>query len=242
MNAAKLLGGLLKNRSGSSGGGGGLLKDLITGVLQNRAGGSAPAPQADRGAPRSGGPDLGDLVRDAYSKFQTRRGGATKGSDCNDPAHRNLGGSGRSELDNKQAVVLIRAMINAAKSDGQLDQRVRQLWSGQAVERGPLLAAPAVVFLAAPAGLGFPLHVDSLGGEFLPQIDHVAQITDGERLPGFSGLVHSHLNELITPILLLFAVMFWVAGFDIIYALHDFEFDRKHNLYSIPETFPLLFD
>ena len=45
------------------------------------------------------------------------------------------------------------------------------------------------------------------------------------------------LNELITPILLLFAVMFWVAGFDIIYALHDFEFDRKHNLYSIPAKF-----
>ncbi len=33
---------------------------------------------------------------------------------------------------------------------------------------------------------------------------------------------------------LCFAVMFWVAGFDIIYALQDMEFDRQHQLKSIP--------
>lgn len=30
------------------------------------------------------------------------------------------------------------------------------------------------------------------------------------------------------------AVMFWVAGFDVIYALQDVEFDRTHGLHSIP--------
>jgi 4-hydroxybenzoate polyprenyltransferase len=30
------------------------------------------------------------------------------------------------------------------------------------------------------------------------------------------------------------AVMCWVAGFDVIYALQDLEFDRKHRLHSIP--------
>ncbi len=30
------------------------------------------------------------------------------------------------------------------------------------------------------------------------------------------------------------AVLFWVAGFDILYALQDIEFDRKYGLYSIP--------
>lgn len=33
------------------------------------------------------------------------------------------------------------------------------------------------------------------------------------------------------------AVMFWVAGFDMIYALQDFEFDRKHNLHSFPARY-----
>lgn len=38
----------------------------------------------------------------------------------------------------------------------------------------------------------------------------------------------------ILPLLLSFAVIFWVSGFDIIYALQDEEFDRNHNLKSIP--------
>ena len=36
------------------------------------------------------------------------------------------------------------------------------------------------------------------------------------------------------PILLSGAVMFWVAGFDVIYALQDMEFDRKNRLFSLP--------
>jgi len=32
-------------------------------------------------------------------------------------------------------------------------------------------------------------------------------------------------------------VALWVAGFDIIYALQDIEFDRAHHLYSIPARF-----
>ncbi|MFN2456687.1 MAG: UbiA-like polyprenyltransferase [Chitinophagaceae bacterium] len=36
------------------------------------------------------------------------------------------------------------------------------------------------------------------------------------------------------PLLFSFAVLFWVSGFDIIYALQDVEFDREQKLYSIP--------
>lgn len=38
------------------------------------------------------------------------------------------------------------------------------------------------------------------------------------------------------PILYGFAVLFWVSGFDIIYALQDEEFDKSLQLRSIPET------
>lgn len=38
----------------------------------------------------------------------------------------------------------------------------------------------------------------------------------------------------IAPILLSFAVLFWVSGFDIIYAMQDETFDKENNLYSIP--------
>lgn len=36
------------------------------------------------------------------------------------------------------------------------------------------------------------------------------------------------------PILFSLAVLFWVSGFDIIYALQDVEFDRSQQLYSLP--------
>ncbi|MCA1797356.1 MAG: putative 4-hydroxybenzoate polyprenyltransferase [Geobacteraceae bacterium] len=38
----------------------------------------------------------------------------------------------------------------------------------------------------------------------------------------------------ISIILLGLAVLLWVAGFDIFYALQDLDFDREHGLYSIP--------
>lgn len=38
----------------------------------------------------------------------------------------------------------------------------------------------------------------------------------------------------VLPLMFSFAVIFWVSGFDIIYALQDEEFDRSQKLYSIP--------
>jgi 4-hydroxybenzoate polyprenyltransferase len=41
----------------------------------------------------------------------------------------------------------------------------------------------------------------------------------------------------LLPLLFSFAVLFWVAGFDIIYALQDEEFDRSQQLNSVPAKF-----
>ncbi|HEX8278535.1 MAG TPA: UbiA family prenyltransferase, partial [Segetibacter sp.] len=43
-------------------------------------------------------------------------------------------------------------------------------------------------------------------------------------------------NFNILPVLFSFAVLFWVSGFDIIYALQDVDFDLSQNLYSIPSV------
>ena len=45
------------------------------------------------------------------------------------------------------------------------------------------------------------------------------------------------LQELVIPLCLGFAVVFWLAGFDIIYSLQDREFDRAQGLHSIPVRF-----
>jgi len=39
------------------------------------------------------------------------------------------------------------------------------------------------------------------------------------------------------PLLLSLAVLFWVAGFDILYSLQDVEFDKTHGLHSVPVRF-----
>jgi len=39
------------------------------------------------------------------------------------------------------------------------------------------------------------------------------------------------------PLLISAVVMFWTAGFDVLYACQDFEFDRREGLYSIPARF-----
>ncbi|CAG0962955.1 4-hydroxybenzoate polyprenyltransferase [Planctomycetaceae bacterium] len=78
---------------------------------------------------------------------------------------------------------------------------------------------------------------------------HSFQFADGStgwRVPGikavvlgsdfpnhFYGIGWQAVTEL-TPWLLGAAVMLWVAGFDVIYALQDDEFDRANKLHSIP--------
>lgn len=41
----------------------------------------------------------------------------------------------------------------------------------------------------------------------------------------------------LLPVLFSIVVIFWVAGFDILYALQDIDFDKSENLKSIPVTF-----
>ena len=44
-------------------------------------------------------------------------------------------------------------------------------------------------------------------------------------------------GDLLVPISLALAVLTWVAGFDLIYACQDVDFDRQSRLHSIPERF-----
>ncbi len=43
-----------------------------------------------------------------------------------------------------------------------------------------------------------------------------------------------------TPFLLAGAVLLWVAGFDVLYALQDLDFDRRRGLHSIPARFGIV--
>ncbi len=91
------------------GGGGGGIGDLLGGLL---GGGS-------RGGSSSGGGGLGDLLGMAMKQF----GGGGGGQAAPTPASfDNI----EPRQANDQAMLLIRAMINAAKADGQVDQKEQQ--------------------------------------------------------------------------------------------------------------------
>ncbi|RLI75504.1 4-hydroxybenzoate octaprenyltransferase [Archaeoglobales archaeon] len=59
-------------------------------------------------------------------------------------------------------------------------------------------------------------------------------------LGGWISITNSFsLDSELIPIIIGIAVIFWVAGFDIIYALQDLEFDKKYGLHSIGAHFGL---
>jgi 4-hydroxybenzoate polyprenyltransferase len=47
--------------------------------------------------------------------------------------------------------------------------------------------------------------------------------------------IRGNINPEIVPLTI--AVVFWLAGFDVLYALQDVEFDRSYGLFSIPGKF-----
>ncbi|MCS7221926.1 MAG: UbiA-like polyprenyltransferase [Anaerolineae bacterium] len=60
--------------------------------------------------------------------------------------------------------------------------------------------------------------------------------TDGAAVAGAWAAVQGSLADL-TPWLLWGAVTVWIAGFDLIYACQDTEFDRAEGLHSVPARF-----
>ena len=66
------------------------------------------------------------------------------------------------------------------------------------------------------------------------------QVVDPEDVEMLEDLVVSAVREALEKgvsvmvVLLGLSVLFWVAGFDILYALQDLEFDRQAHLHSIP--------
>jgi len=56
-------------------------------------------------------------------------------------------------------------------------------------------------------------------------------------LAPIAGVVAVSAEVTLWSVYLAIGVMFWVAGFDLLYSLQDIEFDKKNNLHSIPSKF-----
>jgi len=56
-------------------------------------------------------------------------------------------------------------------------------------------------------------------------------------LAPIAGVVAVSGEITVWSLYLAIGVSFWVAGFDLLYSLQDIDFDKKHNLHSIPSKF-----
>lgn len=104
------------------------------------------------------------------------------------------------------------------------------------------LASTLLFAFRAPANnwpliLGVPVLLFLLGYSLAKRFTSLAHFWLGVALalaPLAAWIAIRGLVELETPALLGAAVLFWVAGFDILYACQDADFDRGAGLHSIP--------
>ena len=135
MNASALLGSLLGNNPTSSGVGNQILNQL----LNSLAGGSAGSPLGQRdplaaGRPAAGGANiavlLGNLAVAALQQFGQSSAASSGGQSPLAALAGSLGlgqpAAAQTPQADRQALALVRAMINAAKADGQIDQQEQQ--------------------------------------------------------------------------------------------------------------------
>jgi 4-hydroxybenzoate polyprenyltransferase len=157
-----------------------------------------------------------------------------------------------------QAGWIVLAMVGARTAamglnrviDAEIDARNPRT-SGRAIPAGLLSRGSVIVFILfsvllmlfaakmlnplclylSPVALGFLLLYS-----YCKRFTSLAHVVLGICLAGapLGAWIAMRGTVELPALLLASAVLFWVAGFDILYALQDLEFDRKSGLHSIP--------
>lgn len=107
------------------------------------------------------------------------------------------------------------------------------------------LGSTAIFYLREPSNpwpliLALPVLVFVAGYSLAKRFTALAHVWLGVALmlaPIAAWIAVRGLIELAVPIVLGSAVLFWVTGFDILYACQDADFDAKEGLHSIPARY-----
>jgi 4-hydroxybenzoate polyprenyltransferase len=160
-----------------------------------------------------------------------------------------------------QSIWIIAAMVGARSAAMTFNRiadvhydRLNPRTSGRALPQGSLSRQFAVVFTIVMSGLfvfsawqlnwlcfylSFPTLAILLSYSYTKRVTSLSHIVLGFAI-GCAPLaawlaIRGEFDW--PPVLLSAAVMFWVAGFDLIYAVQDVDFDRKAKLFSLPAKF-----
>ncbi|QKG28536.1 menaquinone biosynthesis prenyltransferase MqnP [Campylobacter sp. RM16187] len=87
--------------------------------------------------------------------------------------------------------------------------------------------------------LSFPILAILGGYSLFKRFSELAHLVLGLSLglAPIAGAVAITANIPLWSVLLCLGVMFWVAGFDLLYSLQDMEFDKQKGLFSIPSIY-----
>ncbi len=102
-----------------------------------------------------------------------------------------------------------------------------------------LFFAVAWTFNALAFGLSFPALMLLLGYSFSKRFTWLSHLILGFCLGSAPPAVWIAVKGYVSPasLLLCAGVTFWVGGFDVLYSLQDYDFDRREGLKSIPACF-----
>jgi len=125
---------------------------------------------------------------------------------------------------------------NRPNVDGRVSERSMQLF----------IVANALVFIVTAYfvnslafWLSFPILVVLGGYSYFKRFSSLAHLVLGVALglAPIAGVVAVSGTIPLWSVLLSLGVIFWVAGFDLLYSLQDIEFDKENNLHSIPSRY-----
>ncbi len=87
--------------------------------------------------------------------------------------------------------------------------------------------------------LSFPILVILAGYSIFKRFSSYAHLVLGVSLglAPIAGVVAVSESVTLWSVLLALGVMFWVAGFDLLYSLQDMEYDKSRGLFSIPSVY-----
>lgn len=125
---------------------------------------------------------------------------------------------------------------NRPNVDGRLDATAILIFA--MVNAVVFVFAAYLINLMAFA-LSVPVLVVLGGYSYFKRFSSMAHVVLGIAL-GLAPMAGAVAVEAMIPqwsVLLALGVLFWVAGFDLLYSLQDMEFDQEHGLYSIPALY-----
>ncbi|HIP45896.1 MAG TPA: 4-hydroxybenzoate polyprenyltransferase [Sulfurospirillum arcachonense] len=125
---------------------------------------------------------------------------------------------------------------NRPSVDGRVGARNMQLFI---VLNALVFVVVAYIINSLAFWLSFPILVILAGYSIFKRFSSYAHLVLGVSLglAPIAGVVAVSESITLWSVLLALGVMFWVAGFDLLYSLQDMEYDKEKGLFSIPSVY-----